>query len=254
MSAGEPLRVVIVDDHPMVVDGLRMALDLAGMNVVGTAGSVAGAVSAATEHRPDVIVMDIQLPDGTGVDATRAVLAAAPGAAVLMLTMLDEPDTVMAAVRAGARGYVVKGATRDEIVRAVTAVAGGEAIFGASVATQVLAGAAAGAIPDRPAFDDRFLTRPLNGPEISTGHWTSRAAASNAARFFARSQIRPEARISWRFARPGPPLACRGSRAAATIARTRRSRCSSHACRATTCRASCHASRRRCGQERSGAA
>jgi DNA-binding NarL/FixJ family response regulator len=158
VSAGEPLRVVIVDDHPMVVDGLRMALELAGMNVVGTAGSVAGAVSAATEHRPDVIVMDIQLPDGTGVDATRAVLAAAPGAAVLMLTMLDEPDTVMAAVRAGARGYVVKGATRDEIVRAVTAVAGGEAIFGASVATQVLAGAAAGAIPDRPAFDDRFLT------------------------------------------------------------------------------------------------
>jgi DNA-binding NarL/FixJ family response regulator len=158
VSAGEPLRVVIVDDHPMVVDGLRMALELAGMNVVGTAGSVAGAVSAATEHRPDVIVMDIQLPDGTGVDATRAVLGAAPGAAVLMLTMLDEPDTVMAAVRAGARGYVVKGATRDEIVRAVTAVAGGEAIFGASVATQVLAGAAAGAIPDRPAFDDRFLT------------------------------------------------------------------------------------------------
>jgi DNA-binding NarL/FixJ family response regulator len=158
VSAGEPLRVVIVDDHPMVVDGLRMALELAGMHVVGTAGSVAGAVSAATEHRPDVIVMDIQLPDGTGVDATRAVLAAAPGAAVLMLTMLDEPDTVMAAVRAGARGYVVKGATRDEIVRAVTAVAGGEAIFGASVATQVLAGAAAGAIPDRPAFDDRFLT------------------------------------------------------------------------------------------------
>jgi DNA-binding NarL/FixJ family response regulator len=158
VSGGEPLRVVIVDDHPMVVDGLRMALELAGMDVVGTAGSVAAAVSAATQHRPDVIVMDIQLPDGTGVDATRAVLAAAPGAAVLMLTMLDEPDTVMAAVRAGARGYLVKGATRDEIVRAVTAVAGGEAIFGASVASQVLAGAAAGAIPSHQTFDDRYLT------------------------------------------------------------------------------------------------
>ncbi|HEX3620825.1 MAG TPA: response regulator transcription factor [Acidimicrobiales bacterium] len=158
MSTGDALRIVIVDDHPMVVDGLRMALELAGMHVVGTAGSVATAVSAATEHNPDVIVMDIQLPDGTGVDATRAVLAAAPGVAVLMLTMLDEPDTVMAAVRAGARGYLVKGATRDEIVRAVTAVAGGEAIFGASVASQVLAGAGAGPMPAHPSFDDRFLT------------------------------------------------------------------------------------------------
>jgi DNA-binding NarL/FixJ family response regulator len=151
-----PLRVVIIDDHPLVVDGLRLALEIAGMEVVGTAGTVAGAVSAAREHTPDVIVMDIQLPDGTGVEATQAVLAAVPDTAVLMLTMLEEADTVSAALRAGARGYMVKGSTRDEIVRAVAAVASGEAIFGASVAPQVLAGVRAA--PEPVPFDDRHLT------------------------------------------------------------------------------------------------
>ncbi len=151
-----PLRVVIVDDHPLVVDGLRLALELAGMDVVATAGSMAGAVEAARQHAPDVVVMDVQLPDGTGIEATRALLAAVPGTRVLMLTMLEEPDTLLAAVRAGARGYMVKGATRDEIVRAVSAVASGAAIFGSSVAAELLAGASA-APPSR-AFDERLLT------------------------------------------------------------------------------------------------
>ena len=146
------LRVVVVDDHPLVVDGLRLALELAGMDVVASAASVAEAVAAATEHAPDVIVMDVQLPDGTGIEAVKAVLASRPNTAILMLTMLEDPDTLMAAIRAGARGYIVKGAKRDEIVRAVTAVAAGEAIFGASVAAQILAGAAP---PPRPnLFDD----------------------------------------------------------------------------------------------------
>src|SRR5262245_15502249 len=131
------MRVVLVDDHPLVVDGLRLALELAGMEVVASAASVAEAVAAASEHAPDGMVMDVQLPDGTGIEAVKAVLAVAPDTAVLMLTMLDDPDTLMAAIRAGARGYVVKGAKRDEIVRAVTAVAAGEAIFGASVASQL---------------------------------------------------------------------------------------------------------------------
>jgi DNA-binding NarL/FixJ family response regulator len=151
-----PLRVLIVDDHPLVLDGLRLALELAGMEVVATATSGAGAVEAARRHGPDVVVMDVQLPDGTGVDATRALLAAAPGTPVLMLTMLEEPDTLLAAVRAGARGYLVKGATRDEIVRAVVTVAGGGAIFGASVAPELLAGASAA--PERKPFDERLLT------------------------------------------------------------------------------------------------
>ncbi len=105
------------------------------MEVLATAGSVVEAVEAVRQHLPDVVVMDIQLPDGSGVEATREVLRAAPTTAMLMLTMLEERDTLLAAVRAGARGYMVKGASRDEIVRAVQAVAHGEAIFGARVAT-----------------------------------------------------------------------------------------------------------------------
>lgn len=142
MTAARAVRVVIVDDHPLVVDGLRLALELAGMEVVGVAGTVGDAVEAARRHTPDVMVMDVQLPDGTGIAATKAVLQAVPGTGVLMLTMLDTPDTLHAAIQAGARGYVVKGATRDEIVRAVAAVAGGEAIFGKSMAEHLLAGAA----------------------------------------------------------------------------------------------------------------
>ncbi|MDP8910118.1 MAG: response regulator transcription factor [Chloroflexota bacterium] len=151
-----PLRVVIVDDHPLVVDGLRMALELADIEVVATASSAAEAIEAVRLHLPDVVVMDIQLPDGSGVQATAAVLKVAPGTAVLMLTMLEERDTLLAAVRAGARGYMVKGASRDEIVRAVTAVADGEAIFGASVARELLAGAMAAPQPGQ--FDERVLT------------------------------------------------------------------------------------------------
>ena len=152
-----PLRVVIVDDHPLVVDGLRLALELAGMEIVATAGSVATAVEAAREHRPDVVVMDVQLPDGTGIEATAAVLGVSADSAVLVLTMLEEPDTLMAAIRAGARGYVVKGATRDEIVRAVRAVAAGEAIFGASVAGKLLAEASA--VPAAKAYDGPLTDR-----------------------------------------------------------------------------------------------
>ena len=143
------VRVVVVDDHPLVVDGLRLALELAGMEVLATAGSVVEAVEAVRQHLPDVVVMDIQLPDGSGVEATREVLRAAPTTAVLMLTMLEERDTLLAAVRAGARGYMVKGASRDEIVRAVQAVAHGEAIFGARVAPDLLAGAMAAPQPSR---------------------------------------------------------------------------------------------------------
>ena len=163
-----PVRVVVVDDHPLVVDGLRLALELGGMEVVGTAGTMAEAVTAARELQPDVMVMDIQLPDGTGIAATKAVLDVAPSTGVLMLTMLDAPDTLHAAVQAGARGYVVKGATRDEIVRAVTAVASGEAIFGASVASHLLNGASrAATTPHVPLTEREQAVLDLVGEGLS---------------------------------------------------------------------------------------
>ena len=97
------------------------------------------AIREAVLHQPDVVVMDLQMPDLNGIDATRELARALPSAAVLVLTMFDDDDWVFAAMRAGARGYVLKGAEQHEIARAIMAVAAGEAIFGPAVATRVLA-------------------------------------------------------------------------------------------------------------------
>jgi len=133
------VRVVVADDHPVVRDGLSALLSsVAGIEVVGTAGTGREAVRAAVTLSPDVVVLDVQMPELDGVGAAREIVRAAPGVCILMLTMFDDDDSVFAAMRAGAAGYVLKGATQDEIVRAIRAVAAGEAIFGPGVAHRVL--------------------------------------------------------------------------------------------------------------------
>ncbi len=134
------IRVVVADDHPMVRDGLRALLDsLPATELAGEAATGAEAVRAAVTERPDVLVMDLHMPGLDGVGATAEIARVAPDVAVLVLTMLDDDESVFAALRAGARGYLVKGAGQAEIVRAITAVASGEVIFGPGVARQVLA-------------------------------------------------------------------------------------------------------------------
>jgi DNA-binding NarL/FixJ family response regulator len=134
------IRVLIADDHPLVRQGLRAALaPMPDVEVVAEAASGQGAIREALLHRPDVVVMDLQMPDLNGIDATRELARALPSAAVLVLTMFDDDDWVFAAMRAGARGYVLKGVEHHEIARAIMAVAAGEAIFGPAVATRVLA-------------------------------------------------------------------------------------------------------------------
>ncbi len=134
------VRVVLADDHPVVRDGLAALLSsVPGVVVVGTASDGRSAVRAAVELAPDVLVLDIRMPDLDGVAAAGEIRRAAPDVGVLMLTMVEDDTTVLAAMRAGARGYVLKGATQEEIVRAVHAVAAGEAIFGPAVAGRVLA-------------------------------------------------------------------------------------------------------------------
>jgi DNA-binding NarL/FixJ family response regulator len=134
------IRVLIADDHPLVRQGLQAALaPMADVEVVAEATTGKEAIREAVLHRPDVVVMDLQMPDLNGIDATRELARALPSAAVLVLTMFDDDDWVFAAMRAGARGYVLKGAEQHEITRAITAVAVGEAIFGPAVATRVLA-------------------------------------------------------------------------------------------------------------------
>jgi len=136
---GTGIRVVIADDHPVVRDGLSALLaSVPSVTVAGVAATGREAVRAAVTLRPDVVVMDIQMPDLTGVAAAGEIARAAPDVAVLMLTMFDDDDSVFAAMRAGARGYVLKGAQQDEIVRAIHAVAAGEAIFGPGIARRVL--------------------------------------------------------------------------------------------------------------------
>ncbi|QWF79299.1 response regulator [Amycolatopsis sp. CA-230715] len=139
MSEDGMLRVLVVDDHPLFRFGVCTIL--AGepsIEVVGEAANGEGAVSATAALAPDVVVMDLNLPDLSGVDATKRIVAARPETGVLMLTMSDENESVFAAMRAGARGYLLKDAEPDEIVRAVRAVGRREAIFGPDIATRVL--------------------------------------------------------------------------------------------------------------------
>jgi DNA-binding NarL/FixJ family response regulator len=151
---GSEIRVVIADDHPVVRDGLSALLaSVPSITVAGVAADGREAVHAAVTLRPDVLVLDVQMPGLTGVEAAQEISRAAPAVAVLMLTMFDDDYSVLAAMRAGARGYLLKGAQQDEIVRAIHAVAAGEAIFGPGVARLVL-GMAAGPQAAQPAFPE----------------------------------------------------------------------------------------------------
>lgn len=133
------VRIVVADDHAVVREGLRALLGaIEGYELVDAVGSGRDAVRAAVTLRPDVVVMDIEMPDGTGIDATREVSRVAPEVAVLMLTMYDDDDSVFAAMRAGALGYVLKGADPEAIVRAIAGVAAGNAIFGPGVARRAI--------------------------------------------------------------------------------------------------------------------
>ena len=135
----EPIAVLIADDHPVVRGGLRALIGtLPGFVVVGEATTGLEAVAAAAALRPDVVIMDIRMPELDGTEATRRIAATVPGVAVLVLTMYDDDDTVFAAMQAGARGYLLKGAAQDDIDRALRAVVAGEAIFGPGIASRVL--------------------------------------------------------------------------------------------------------------------
>ena len=151
----EPLRILIADDHPLYRRGLRMILTSPDVLVVADAATGVEAVALAAEHQPDVVIMDLDMPELNGIEATRQIVHTSPHVAVLVVTMFEDDDSVFAAMRAGARGYVLKDAGEAAIVRAVTAVGCGEAIFSPAIARRVIGYfAAAGAGPRLAPFPE----------------------------------------------------------------------------------------------------
>lgn len=136
----DPIRILIADDHQIFRDGLRALLASAPeTELVGEATTGAEAAALAAQLQPDVVLMDIQMPGGNGIEAAAQIVAMSPHIGVLMVTMFEDDPTVFAAIRAGARGYVLKGARHEEMLRAIRAVAGGEAIFSPAIATRMVA-------------------------------------------------------------------------------------------------------------------
>ncbi len=147
------IRLLIADDHTLFRQGIRALLaSVPDIELVGEAAEGAEAVALAAQLQPDVVLMDIKMPRTNGIEATRRIMQADPAARVVVLTMLEDDDSVFAAMRAGARGYVVKGADESEMLRVVRAVAGGEALFGPGIAERLMgffsgAGSVAGGQP-----------------------------------------------------------------------------------------------------------
>jgi DNA-binding NarL/FixJ family response regulator len=135
----EPVRILIADDHPLFRDGVRALLkSLPEVEWVGEAASGDEVITRAASLQPDVILMDIQMPGVDGIEATRQILYASPHIGIIVLTMFEDDESVFAAMRAGARGYILKGTDQAEILRVIEAVARGEAHFGPDIARRLM--------------------------------------------------------------------------------------------------------------------
>jgi DNA-binding NarL/FixJ family response regulator len=149
------IRVLVADDHQIVRDGLNALLGaLDGIEVVGLAADGVDAVHLVEERTPDVVVMDIQMPRLDGLEATRRITARHAGVKVVMLTMNEDDETVLAAIRGGASGYLLKGSGAEEVEHAIRAAAAGGMVFGASLAARVAA-----------YFSGAFAAAPAAAPE-----------------------------------------------------------------------------------------
>lgn len=185
----KPIQILIADDHALFRSGLVALFgSLEETVIVAQAASGAEAVALAAQHQPDIILMDIQMPtpDGSGlngIEATRRIIQQNPQIGVIMVTMFEDDDSVFAAMRAGARGYILKGAAQEEMLRVIEAVAQGEALFGAAIATRLMRFFArpqpAAAVIPFPELTDReqellaWIAKGYNNRDIANQHHIS---------------------------------------------------------------------------------
>lgn len=199
------IRVLIVDDHTLFREGLKaIFLAVPDIEVVGEAMSGENALEQAAHLRPDVILMDIQMGDMNGIEASEQILRILPDTKIIMLTMLDDSESLFAAMVAGARSYVLKGADKAEVLRTIRAVAGGEVLFGAAIAARVtdyfrnlhrVQSPQRAAVPF-PELSDRELdvldqiARGLNNHEIAEKlHITVKTVSNHISNIFSKLQV-----------------------------------------------------------------
>jgi DNA-binding NarL/FixJ family response regulator len=171
------LRAVVADDHPVFRDGLAMILRERGIEVVAEVADGQEALEAAAAHHPDVVLMDLTMPGLGGIEATRRLATGHPAVAVLVLTMSEDDDLLFAALRAGARGYLLKDAAADDIARAVVTVARGETVLGARVSNRVLDAVRGGMLLGAPVPFPRLTEREREVLElVARGYQNARVA------------------------------------------------------------------------------
>ena len=197
----EPLRILIADDHPLFRNGMSTLLKAASdMEVVGVATNGDEAIALAASLQPDVILMDIRMPGVSGIEATRQIVATSPHIRVLVVTMFEDDHSVFTALRAGARGYVLKDADEDEILRSIRAVGGGQAIFSPSIAQRLIDFFAAPRpglrAPLFPELTDRereildLIAQGYNNPDIARRLTLSlKTVANHVSNIFSKLQV-----------------------------------------------------------------
>ena len=196
----EKIRVLIADDHTLFLEGLVALLDtVPEIEVVATAQDGFQAIEAALGLQPDVILMDLQMPAVNGIQATRQIIRTSPHIGVIVVTMFEDDDSVFAAMRAGARGYILKGAGREDIIRAIQAVARGDALFGPSIATRLMNYFTQPAETPPPAFPELTdrerevldcIAQGLNNPEIADRLYISpKTVRNHVSNIFNKMQV-----------------------------------------------------------------
>jgi DNA-binding NarL/FixJ family response regulator len=200
--ANQTVRILVVDDHTLFREGLAALLNNApNIEVVGEAATGKEAIAQVDALNPDVVLMDIQMPDMNGIAATRHVLAGHPQTGVIMLTMLEDDDSLFAAMSAGARGYILKGADKAEVLQTVTAVAEGQALFGPAIAVRLTtffqrSPGTQPTVPPFPELTDRerevltLIAQGANNSEIAARlHISSKTVSNHISNIFNKLQV-----------------------------------------------------------------